>query len=182
MNLFTDWFNSIAASAVLVGMALIVLYLIAVCFSWVRFFAFLREKLHTYHLWLGFLISTGALISTLIYSQIIAFEPCEFCWWQRVAMYPQVLIFGVALFRRRLEEYVVLIMLSVIGMVLAVIHISIQLRDDTIFCLPGEVSCSTIYITEFGFITMPVMSLTVFTILALIAGNGLYEQRKSARV
>src|SRR3990167_6311507 len=45
---------------------------------------------------LACLVSLTAVIGSLFYSEIVGFEPCVLCWWQRVFLYPLVIIFGVA--------------------------------------------------------------------------------------
>src|SRR5689334_20347555 len=47
--------------------------------------------------------SLCASFGSLALSNIIGFPPCELCWFQRIAMYPQVLICLVALSRKTKE-------------------------------------------------------------------------------
>src|SRR4051812_698322 len=46
---------------------------------------------------LGLLVSIGAFLGSLFYSVALGFEPCELCIWQRVFLYPQVVLFLTAL-------------------------------------------------------------------------------------
>ena len=43
-----------------------------------------------------------AMIGSLYYSEIVHYQPCTLCWYQRIAMYPLVLILGIAAWRRDL--------------------------------------------------------------------------------
>src|SRR3989344_3289261 len=51
---------------------------------------------------LGFLVSLTAVAGSLFYSEIMGFEACILCWWQRIFIYPTVFIFAVALWRQDL--------------------------------------------------------------------------------
>src|SRR3989338_2063143 len=49
---------------------------------------------------LACLVSLIAVVSSLFYSEIVGFEPCVLCWWQRIFLYPLVVLFGIALWRK----------------------------------------------------------------------------------
>jgi len=49
---------------------------------------------------IAFLVSLAASLFSLLYSEILNFAPCYLCWWARVFLYPQVLLFGVALWNK----------------------------------------------------------------------------------
>ena len=42
-------------------------------------------------------IASLASIGSLFYSEISRFVPCTYCWYERIAMYPLVVILGVGL-------------------------------------------------------------------------------------
>ena len=48
----------------------------------------IRNLLWGYELWGAFVVAAIATGGSLFYSQIAGFIPCEFCWFQRVLMYP----------------------------------------------------------------------------------------------
>src|SRR5262245_61865647 len=49
---------------------------------------------------LAFLTSLISTLGSLYYSDVRGFEPCKFCWFQRIFMYPQALLLGIALYRK----------------------------------------------------------------------------------
>src|SRR3990167_10361578 len=51
-------------------------------------------------LWLSFLLTLGATSMTLYYSEVLGFAPCGWCWVQRVFIWPQALLFAVALWKQ----------------------------------------------------------------------------------
>src|SRR3989344_1191452 len=55
------------------------------------------DYINKHFLILGFLITLASSVFPLVYSEIVNYLPCYLCWWQRVFMFPLVLMFGVAL-------------------------------------------------------------------------------------
>ena len=47
-----------------------------------------------YGLLFAFLTALGATAGSLFYSNVAGFAPCELCWFQRIFMYPLVIILG----------------------------------------------------------------------------------------
>src|SRR4051812_45659622 len=60
----------------------------------------IAEFLHRWGLWIAFLVSAGASIVTIVHSGIFGLPPCPLCWWQRAFLYPQAVMFGIAVLRR----------------------------------------------------------------------------------
>jgi disulfide bond formation protein DsbB len=98
-------------------------------------------------------------------------DPCDLCWFQRICMYPQALILGIAVLigdRYMVKRY--MIPLACVGSVISVIHINLpnlmQLFNLPTFpgCSLSE-PCSAQPITEFGFITIPYMALSGFLLI-----------------
>ena len=138
------------------------------------FFTFIGKN----SLLIGFLISLAAMVTSLIYSDFIGFDPCKLCWLQRIFIYPQVLLFALAWWKddRRIDDYS--LVLSIIGLCIALYHKSVEITGfSAIPCGVATVSCSKIYVEMFGYITIPVMSLTLFvTLVALMALHKYYDR------
>lgn len=119
----------------------------------------------------GFLISVAALVGSLLYSNVIGFEPCELCWWQRIFIYPQAVLFLVALFKKDNGVFKYSIPLSVMGAVVALYHTYIQLGGTTsvLPCTATGAACAKVFVLQFGYITIPTMSLTILAYLLLLA-------------
>ena len=126
---------------------------------------------------LGFLATLAAVSGSLFYSSVIGFEPCILCWWQRIFMYPQVILFATALWYKRRDRQLAdsplkySLPLSIIGAGIAIYHIILPaLEKYGVACVTTSgVSCTKLYVFAFGYITIPVMSLTIFAILILLA-------------
>lgn len=127
-----------------------------------------KKIVHKNILVIGFLISLAAMIGSLIYSNFIGYPPCMFCWYARIAFYPQVFLFGMALFKkdRKIVDYA--IMLCVLGLIVGTYHSLIQITGASpIPCEIGGVTCTTREVFEFGFITIPLMGAVGFLTLLL---------------
>lgn len=120
----------------------------------------------------SFLTSLGAVLGSLYYSVIVGFPPCQLCWIQRIFIYPQAIILGMALIKKdsHLADYI--IALSVIGGTVSVYHQYIQFGGRSLYSCAsglGAVSCTQRSILEFGYVTIPMMMLTVFLLNILFA-------------
>lgn len=131
-----------------------------------------RAFFHAYGLWTAFAISLVASIGSLLYSEAVGFLPCVLCWYQRIALYPQVILFGIAASKKdyRIVEYV--LPLSVVGATIAAYHYYGQIFNSSALPCPvisGAPSCSQVPFIAFGFITIPMMALSVFILLIALS-------------
>ncbi len=131
----------------------------------------LYNFVHKYILELLFFGILSAVIGSLVYSDIVGFLPCDLCWWQRIFMYPQLLLVGIAWKKKDTTILDYLVPFSVLGALVALYQSFIQWGFS--FGLAGGCAaaggeCAKVYFTQYSYITIPVMSLTVFVyILAL---------------
>jgi disulfide bond formation protein DsbB len=130
----------------------------------------LRGLLWGYELWGAFVVASIATGGSLFYSQIAGFVPCEFCWFQRVLMYPLSLLtlFLAARGDNRGARY--LIPLPVVGAGTSIYHMLIE-RDvihEPKACsiqVPGGCGINWIANHSFGYLTIPTLALTAFLLL-----------------
>lgn len=112
-------------------------------------------------------VSMIAMFGSLYFSEIKQFEPCTLCWYQRILMYPLVILLGIAAVRKDYWISLYTMVFSGIGMCLSAYHYGIQkfafLSDAAPAC--GRVPCTGAYINWFGFITIPFLALTAFIII-----------------
>lgn len=111
--------------------------------------------------------SFTAMLGSLYFSEIAGYEPCELCWYQRILMYPLVLILGIAVARKDTKAAVYSLAMSGIGGLISLYHYGIQkinfLSDTAPAC--GRVPCTGMYINWFGFVTIPFLALIAFAII-----------------
>jgi disulfide bond formation protein DsbB len=138
------------------------------------------EVIHKHKLQIAFAVILFAALGSLVYSEILGYEPCKLCWIQRIFIYPQVLVLGLALWGRHKGNRALLdlsLLMSVIGAVVALYHYLLQLGFvPEGFCAAssGAVSCAERFVMQFGYITIPLMSLSTFLLVTLL----LLEKRK----
>jgi len=154
---------------VFLGLGAIVLQIFSVI---ALFILFMRPKenkflgfIDKHYLNLGFILSLGASLFSLVYSEIINFLPCYLCWYQRIFLFPLVFIFGVAIWHkdRKIVKYV-LPLLS-IGFLISVYQNFMYYFADTgnLPCDASGVSCYQHLVSEFGgYISIPMLALTIF--------------------
>ncbi len=123
-----------------------------------------------YGAYLAWPVALTATLGSLYFSEIAGYFPCNLCWYQRILMYPLVLIILVGILNRDefLPSYV--LPFSSIGLVMALYHYLLQIGVIAISPACGTFSCGERYITYAGFITIPFLSLTAFTIITVIMG------------
>ena len=119
--------------------------------------------------WLLYIAFTQAAISilgSLYYSEVLHLTPCLLCWYQRIAMYPQVLIIGAAIVKEDKNVMWYGLPLAIIGWIIALYHnlLMYNILESAETC-SGGVSCTDIQVAYLGFITIPFLSLVAFTVV-----------------
>ncbi|PHO19488.1 disulfide bond formation protein B [Malaciobacter molluscorum LMG 25693] len=119
---------------------------------------------------LSFLISLIATFGSLFFSEVMQFIPCTMCWYQRIFMYPLVIIFLMGLLYPDEKTFKYSIVLVIIGWFFSVYHNLLMFKiipEDIVPCVQG-VPCSTEYINWFGFITIPFLSFVSFSLILIL--------------
>lgn len=121
-------------------------------------------------LYLAWLVALAATLGSLYFSEVRHFVPCTLCWYQRILMYPLAVVLAIASYRQSVSIRVYVLPLSVLGMGFALYHVLEQhIRG---FGAPGlckaGIPCNLHYIDWLGFITIPLLSLTAFTLVTLL--------------
>jgi disulfide bond formation protein DsbB len=129
----------------------------------------IRNLLWGYELWGAFVVAAVATGGSLFYSQVAHFIPCEFCWFQRVLMYPLSILTLLIAVRgdNRAARY--LIPLPVVGAGTSIYHMLIErgvIKEPGACTVTGG-GCSTNWIIRhsFGYLTIPTLALTAFLLL-----------------
>ena len=118
---------------------------------------------------LALAVATVATAGSLYLSEGAHFPPCTLCWYQRIAMYPLVVVLAVAVLTgdRLVRRYVVPI--TAIGSTVSVYHLLVERFPnlETGSCDPTNPS-SIIWVEHFGYMTIPVMALSGFLAIAVL--------------
>jgi disulfide bond formation protein DsbB len=121
----------------------------------------------------AWLVSCAATALSLVYSEMIGYEPCVLCWYQRIFLYPQIALLGLAWWRR--DDHVIdySLLLALIGGAIALYHTYIGYGGTPLVsCAADGLSdpCAKRYVFEFGYVTIPLMSLTSFLLVLALLG------------
>lgn len=120
---------------------------------------------------LAFIVSLFATLGSLFYSELLEYEPCKLCWYQRILMYPQVVLLGMALIKKDTYVYSYSIALSIIGVAIAGFHYYGQRIDSSVLScdtIGYSTSCSSIFVLDYGYITIPMMAFSGFVLITLL--------------
>ena len=132
----------------------------------------IAEFLENRGLWIGLALTLGGIISSLFYSEILGIAPCGLCWLQRVFLYPQAILFAVAIWKKSRDIADYSIALSIFGGVVALYQHYLQMGGANVLPCPAVATqaadCSVRFLFEFGYITFPLMSFTVFAFLIIV--------------
>lgn len=116
--------------------------------------------------WLAAIVST---LGSLFFSEVLKFIPCTFCWYQRILMYPLVILLGIAFYHQddKITRYV--LPFSILGILVSGYHYALQkipALKAFEMCTSG-VPCSGQYINWLGFVTIPLLAFIGFTTITL---------------
>lgn len=118
----------------------------------------------------SFLISFIATFGSLFFSEIMNFIPCSLCWYQRIFMYPLVVLFLMNLLYPDDKIFKYSFPLVFTGWLISIYHNLLMFKiipEKLSPCIQG-VPCSVDYINWFGFITIPLLSFFSYTIILIL--------------
>ena len=123
-----------------------------------------------YILYVAFLKAFLATVISLVFSELLHFPPCILCWYQRICMYPLVVIFAVGILKKdKLVAYYAWPLIAA-GWLIAFYHNLLYyniLPEAAAPCING-VSCTTKFIEWFGFVTIPLLSFLGFSTIIVL--------------
>lgn len=124
------------------------------------------------------IVTLVAMAGSLSYSDILGYEPCVMCWYQRILMYPQVILAAVALAVKDRKVLLYTLVLSIIGAGFALYHYLLQLGVVPAPCssVGYSVSCAKTFVLRLGYITIPMMAFAAFILSAIISWISYFSQ------
>jgi disulfide bond formation protein DsbB len=115
-------------------------------------------------------VACVATLGSLFFSEVMLLAPCVLCWYQRICMYPLVLILLAGLFPVSKAVIKFSLPLALIGWLISVYHNLLYykiLPESAAPCVQG-ISCTTVQIEWLGFITIPFLSLFAFSSILIL--------------
>lgn len=126
------------------------------------------SRFHPDLLIFAFFTALLATAGSLFFSEVLGYIPCTLCWYERILMYPLVLILGVGLLSPDAFTLKYATPLVAAGWAVALYHNLLLwgIIHEFIPCRFG-VPCSTYYIEWLGFISIPLLCFTAFSLIGL---------------
>ena len=118
----------------------------------------------------AWLVAATATLGALFMSEVMGFAPCVLCWWQRIFMFPLVLMLALGLFPFDAKVLRYALPLAASGLLVAGFHVllTIGIIPETLAPCREGIPCKTLQIEWFGFVTIPLLSLFAFLALNLL--------------
>lgn len=119
---------------------------------------------------LAWLLSCIGVMVSLYFSEIRHMQPCNLCWYQRIALFPLSLILGVGAYTgdRRVIRYA--LPLAIVGLAFALYQVALQEIPDwnPLELCGGGPSCSDKVDIGLGPISIPMLASSAFFAISFL--------------
>lgn len=118
----------------------------------------------------AWLVATAATLGTLFQSEVMKIAPCELCWYQRVFMWPLVIMLPLALFPLDVRIVRYALPLALAGMAVALYQLLLTwgvIPESIRPCTQG-VPCSETQWVWLGFVTVPLIATLAFAAISVL--------------
>ena len=127
------------------------------------------------------ILSFVASLGSLFFSQVMKLAPCELCWYQRIALFPIVILLPIALLKNEIEmfgKYLTALVLA--GTAFATYHnlLYYEFIPKALSPCREGASCTERHLELFGFVGIPLMSLVTFSLMLVVCILFLCRNRK----
>ena len=119
---------------------------------------------------LAWIVATVTTLGSLYYSEHAGFVPCELCWYQRIVMYPLVVVLGVAWIRRDAKVWMTALVFVVLGAPLSLYHWLVERVPAFAESSSCSVTapCTTPWFEKLGFVTLAWMAMSSFLLIGVL--------------
>jgi hypothetical protein len=118
----------------------------------------------------AWIVAVVTTLGSLYYSEHAGFVPCELCWYQRILMYPLVVVLGIGWFRRDAKAWITAAPFVVIGAPVSLYHWLVERVPS--FAESSSCSivapCTAPYFEKLGFVTLAWMCLSSFLLIGVL--------------
>lgn len=121
-------------------------------------------------LFFAWLIAVIAMSATLFAEHALQWAVCPLCWYQRLCIYPLVILLGIAAFKNETVVIPYALPFPVLGFLFAIYQYAEQMIpgfSPIDFCTQG-IPCTTIHLKLWGFVTIPLLSAISCVLIFII--------------
>lgn len=132
-------------------------------------------------LYLALIQAIVAFLGSMYFSNVMMLPPCVLCWYQRIAMFPLFITLIIGILRKDRNTWLFVMSPALIGWTISIYHVLLYYKiipDELAPCSTG-VSCTTRYFEIFGFITIPFLAFSAFSIIIALM---LVERRRVSQL
>lgn len=115
-------------------------------------------------------VASLATLGALFFSEVMELPPCVLCWYQRIFMFPLVIVLPLGLFPFDAKVVRYALPLALVGWAIALFHVLVVfgvIPEGLRPCTQG-VPCAEVQIQWLGFVNIPVLSLAAFSAIAAL--------------
>lgn len=122
-----------------------------------------------FDLFIPWIITCIAMVASLFFSEAQHEDPCTLCWYQRMSIFPLVIILGIAAFRNAYRIILYVLPITLIGLIIAAFHvIMIAFFAQQSFCPTCTLQTTSSGVVAPMPITFPALSLATFLLLNIL--------------
>lgn len=171
---FNIFFNKFIAILIFLSHALLFLFLILIVYVKIlkKELPLILEEVWEFteenSLILAFFVVLAGILGSLIYSEVIGIPACDLCWIQRIVIYPQIIIIGLALYHKSYKVFNYVLSLNIIGLSIAIYQYFMQMINYSGPCPISGGACFGKEVFEFGYITISLMSITLMVFVLIL--------------
>lgn len=129
-----------------------------------------KEKIAGNALYLAWATALAATLGSLYFSEVMLIEPCPLCWYQRILMYPLVVILAVGIIKKDKNLTLYALPFALLGMVIALYQTLLQegfIAEAINTCTTSSISCADRQTVFYDFLTIPLLSFLGFAIITV---------------
>ena len=118
---------------------------------------------------LAWVVALVATLGSLYYSEVAHLPPCTLCWYQRIAMYPLAIVLAIAAVRSDFGVRRYVLPVVAIGAAISAYHYQLErFPSQTTLACSVEVPCTTVWVWQLHYISIPFMAFSAFALIATL--------------
>jgi disulfide bond formation protein DsbB len=128
----------------------------------------IKEKLYLYLAWV---MTCLTMLGSLYLSEVKHLQPCSLCWYERMCIFPSVILLGIAIYNSFIGIFPYAIPFPILGFFISSFHVLLQeipSLNPIKVCSLTQASCKAKQYVGLGFISPPMIACLTFLITALL--------------